>query len=272
MKKKILISTVVIISIVTMLYSSIRTLEYERKGVKVLYLERAEPEKILSEEFDCNRIQPVTYRKVEPLTELEGTARKEAFIKIVLPSILIAQEEVIHARKKAEEIFHKIDKGITPSPAEFNFLAELFRKYRTESRSELMSRLNTAPPSIVLAQAAIETGWGRSRFFSEANNVFGIWTFKKTDGIRAISSDARLARYNSILDSVRDYLYNINVGWAYKEFRIKRMNNPPVVELVSSLDNYSVLGDEYVERLNDIIRSNNLAQYDNCRIDPHYFN
>ncbi|RMG73960.1 MAG: hypothetical protein D6710_02380, partial [Nitrospirae bacterium] len=179
MAKKVIISAVVIASIVTMLYSSIKTLENERKEFKVVYQDRAEPEKILSEGFDCNRIQPVTYRHVEPLTELEGTARKEAFIRMVLPSILIAQEEVIQARKRAEAIFNKIDRGLTPDPAEFNFLSELFRKYRTESRSELMSRLNTAPPSIVLAQAAIETGWGSSRFFSEANNVFGIWTFKK---------------------------------------------------------------------------------------------
>ena len=42
-------------------------------------------------------------------------------------------------------------------------------------------RLKTHPTSIVLAQAAIESGWGSSRFYKEANNVFGVWSYSENE-------------------------------------------------------------------------------------------
>ena len=35
------------------------------------------------------------------------------------------------------------------------------------------------PKEILIAQAALETGWGSSRFANEGNNLFGIRTFNK---------------------------------------------------------------------------------------------
>ena len=43
--------------------------------------------------------------------------------------------------------------------------------------SLLEKRVGIIPPSLVVAQAAIESGWGTSRFLLEGNNLFGQWTF-----------------------------------------------------------------------------------------------
>ena len=37
------------------------------------------------------------------------------------------------------------------------------------------------PKTLIIAQAALETGWGVSRFANEGNNLFGIRTFNKDD-------------------------------------------------------------------------------------------
>jgi Bax protein len=272
MIKRIVIGTVVTVSVATIILSGIRTIENRNGELHLVYRTLDDPRAILKEPFDCRNLVPVVYQDVPSLTSLSPDERKEAFIRLLLPSILIAETEIRDARKRALSIFNKIEKGINPTPDEVAYLSELFRKYRTYDRQTLLSRLNIHPPSIILAQAALESGWGRSRFFSKVNNVFGIWTFRKARGLKAVSSDARLSVYDSILDSVRDYLYNINVGWAYEEFRDMRSLNPNSLELVSYLKNYSTLGDEYVARLNRIIRSNRLENYDNCRIDPRYFN
>ncbi len=51
------------------------------------------------------------------------------------------------------------------------------RKRRfVDSIEDLLIKANPIPPSLVIAQAAAESGWGTSRFFVEGNNPFGIWT------------------------------------------------------------------------------------------------
>ena len=37
------------------------------------------------------------------------------------------------------------------------------------------------PRELIIAQAALETGWGKSRFANEANNLFGIRTWNKEE-------------------------------------------------------------------------------------------
>jgi Bax protein len=39
--------------------------------------------------------------------------------------------------------------------------------------------MDIIPPSIAIAQAAIESGWGTSRFALEGNAMFGQWTWSK---------------------------------------------------------------------------------------------
>ena len=45
---------------------------------------------------------------------------------------------------------------------------------------ELLLRANILPIPLAIAQAAIETGWGTSRFALDGNSLFGQWTWKKS--------------------------------------------------------------------------------------------
>ena len=55
----------------------------------------------------------------------------------------------------------------------------------------LTRRVDIVPPSLAIAQAAEETGWGTSRFALEGNALFGQRTFNKGAGPRAAPARPR---------------------------------------------------------------------------------
>ena len=104
------------------------------------------------------------------------------------------------------------------------------------------------PNELIIAQAVIETGWGKSRFANEGNNLFGIRTFDKSrEHLLPITWDPNkwpgwgVKVYESKCASVRDYVRIINEVWAYEELREARKENPDItaVELAMYLDKFS---------------------------------
>jgi Bax protein len=131
---------------------------------------------------------------------------------------------------------------------------------------KLLLHLDQIPTSMVLAQAAIESAWGTSRFVQIGNNFFGQWCFKKGCGMipAARSEDAKheVKNFDSPEESIATYFGNINKHAAYKELRElraqARKEGKPLsgLELVAGLENYSQRGEDYVEELRSVIRSN----------------
>jgi Bax protein len=146
-------------------------------------------------------------------------------------------------------------------------LIALKKEYKATNNEELLMALKPHPQSIAIAQAAMESSWATSRFFREAYNVFGIWSFNK-DEARIAAGEKRgektiwIKKYGSVKASIRDYYRTLARGNAYREFRILKMetNNPH--ELVKKLDRYSEKGAEYGKELSAIIRFNNFTIYD----------
>ena len=222
--------------------------------------------------LDSLTIIPYEYRHIISLKDLSVKEKKQKFIELLLPSILIAkqniafkQDKFIHLMKQDSSELDDHDK---------NFLRELIKKYKAKSFTDLKSKLNTHPTSIVLAQSAIESGWGSSRFFIEANNIFGVWSFNKSDErIKASQSrdgkDIYLKKYTSISESIEDYFLTIARG-PYKELRkLREVNNDPY-EIIKELYRYSETGEEYINKLRLIIKKNKLTQFDNYIIAPEY--
>ena len=88
-----------------------------------------------------------------------------------------------------------------------------------------MLRVDTIPPSLALAQAAIESGYGASRFAVEGNALFGQW--RTGGGLRpsdqpAHLSDYGIATFASPLQSVAAYAHNLNTFASYRDFRAAR--------------------------------------------------
>jgi len=133
---------------------------------------------------------------------------------------------------------------------------------------QLERRAGIVPESIVLMQAAVESGWGTSRFAVEGNNYFGQRCYSAGCGIipeeRPDGSRFGLAEFVSAAQSVESYMLNLNTHDSYRQFRQRRerlrSEGRPVtgLALVDGLANYSERGQEYVEQIASMIRSNGL--------------
>ena len=113
------------------------------------------------------------------------------------------------------------------------------------------------PYEMIIGQAALESGWGTSRFATKANNLFGIRTWSKDVpyllpqgvpkwpgwGVRAFASKC---------DSVQEYVRLLNEHQAYVKFReARKTSNDPIV-LIKTLDKFSTTAD-YDKRVIRII-------------------
>ncbi|HHG74805.1 MAG TPA: mannosyl-glycoprotein endo-beta-N-acetylglucosamidase [Persephonella sp.] len=240
------------------------------KKIDIVYKQINRPTDIVP--VNCSQVVPVVYTKVISLDSLPVEVKKKKFIDMVLPSILIVNFELKQYREFVKYIKKKLENNQEILPQEEELIGRLLEKYKADGLNELLTKLNTNPVSIVLAQAAIESGWGSSRFFVQANNLFGVWTFNKKHAskIKAKKSDVYLKAYPDILKSVEDYYHSINLSWAYRKFRLVRLQTNDPFLLTNHLEKYSILRHVYVQRLKSIIKANGLEKYDNCRISPDF--
>ena len=237
--------------------------------IDVIYRELSSPDGIVS--VHCESVLPVTYTKVVSLSSLQPAERKKRFIDLLLPSVLIANYEVVRTRENLTRVLEKLKMRYKLSRAERDFVESMLDRCKADSIEEVLIKANPVPPSLVVAQAAVESGWGTSRFFVEGNNLFGMWAFKdKSKVIEAKESKVHLKRYDSILEAVRDYIYNVNVGWAYSEFRKHRRKSFDPLELSEFLSFYSIEREKYVKKIRRIIEKNGLTELDYCILDPSY--
>lgn len=250
-----------------LLSSQVTLIEFPR--IELIIKKLSSPSEIAP--IRCEAVVPITYSKVVSLEGLAPWERKRRFIDMLLPSVLVVNYEVSLARENLMKILRKLRKGLKLSRREALYVENLLDRCRSDSIEEALIRANPVPPSLAIAQAAIESGWGTSRFFVEGNNPFGIWTFKEnSQAIEAREGRARLRKFSSLLEAVREYVYNVNVGWAYRDFRRKRLSSFDPIELSESLSFYSIERERYVEKIQRVIRENNLRRLDLCVLDPAY--
>ncbi len=226
------------------------------------------------ETIDSNLVKPNDYTSVVSLKNLDVKEKKQKFISMILPAILVAKINLLDIQNNVKELIKQDTSKL--SNKNKIYLSNLLAKYKAKSFDQLLLRLNTHPNSIVLAQSAIESGWGTSRFFLEANNIFGIWSFNKNDDRIQAKSHRNgkvtyLKKYSNLSTSIQDYFVTIGRG-PYNDFRIQRTKTNNPYKLVTYLLSYSELGEEYVKQLQLVIKKNNLTKYDNYQIDPKYLN
>lgn len=204
--------------------------------------------------------------------------RKEVFFRAVLPLILQANAEIREDRRRLWNIHYRKQFHKPVSAADRRWLAELAERYETAPHEieELLRRIDVIPPSLALAQAAEESGWGTSRFVREGNALFGQWTFGGDGHLipvaRAPGRNHRIMAFPTLLDSVRAYTLNLNTHRAYREFRELRASyreqGRPLsgVVLAGKLNRYSERGAEYVRGVRAMIATNGLQAFDQARL------
>ena len=114
------------------------------------------------------------------------------------------------------------------------------------------------PFEMIIGQAALESGWGASRFAKEAKNLFGIRTFsKETPHLLPIGIEKwpgwGVRIFPSKCASVIEYVRLLNEHNAYEDFRKLRESTQDPLLLIKTLDKFSTTKD-YDKRVIRIIK------------------
>ncbi len=204
--------------------------------------------------------------------------RKAIFFKTVLPLVLKVNEEIRADRRRLWKIRYRLSTGRSLAAVDRLWLAVVAERYGVKrgDLKALFQRVDIIPPSLALAQAAEESGWGTSRFVQEGNAIFGQWTFSVhgslTPRFRDEGKAHKIKKFDTLIDSVRAYAKNLNTHRAYRGFRksravLRRVGAPlDVLLLARKLQSYSEQGWEYVLKLRSIILGNGLRELDDARL------
>ena len=116
---------------------------------------------------------------------------------------------------------------------------------------------NRIPINLVLAQAIHESDWGKSRFATKGNNLFGIKALEGEDFIRS-RNGKKLRSYHTWCDSVNDYMDLLAHGQPYKKFQDKlhyqyAVDEVNIYDLVDHLDKYAE-DDKYKEKIKKLVK------------------
>jgi Bax protein len=140
----------------------------------------------------------------------------------------------------------------------------------------LRERVDAVPPSLALAQAAIESGWGGSRFAQSGNALFGQWTWKGQGIVpsrRNAGASHKIKSFGHLMEAVWGYVNNLNSHRAYRGLRERRLALSAAgrrlsgAELAGALAQYSERGDAYIGDLLSIIRQNGLEAFDSASLE-----
>ncbi len=204
--------------------------------------------------------------------------RKAVFLRVMLPLVLEANEQVLRQRRFVLAAKARRAAGGRLTAAQNRELEAIAAEHRTspDRIEDLLNRVDVVPPSIALSQAAIESGWGTSRFAVEGNAPFGQWTTEEFKGLvpgdRPEGTTYKVRTFDQLLDSVRSYIRNLNTHRAYKTFRKLRAEaraaggEPDGLKLIHALASYAEQGQSYIELLGQVIAENDLQSLDGARL------
>ena len=228
---------------------------------------------------------PDTWRE-RSAKELSVADKKKLFFRLIAPIVLRINELILQDRVRAKELTERLAQGQSVSAADQTWLSELAIEYKvlgsrneqltTNDFAELLLRVDVVPPSLSLAQAASESGWGTSRFAAEGNALFGQWTWgkglKPTEQRTSALGDYRVAAFDSTAQAVYSYALDLNTGRAYRDLRTERADlrrqglRISGIVLAQTLVKYSERGRAYVDDLKALIRQNRLDDADSASL------
>lgn len=203
------------------------------------------------------------------LTGLEaGDLRKRLFIKAMLPALLAENERLAEQRARLLDLLQAQRAGHMLLASEQRWLDALAERYGVDATDdeEMLRRIDVVPPSLALAQAALESGWGTSRGAQQGHSMFGHMAVSGDPG-RSV-----LRRFDSMTEAIAAYVHNLNTHRAYAAFRDararQRARDVPADghELAGALLRYSERGDSYVRDVRALIRANRLDGFDRARL------
>lgn len=246
-----------------------KELEVWQVPSKLSALDKADQKKLLAK-----LTYPIHMPDHKPVPDFskytDGLKKKKAFFDYLSPYIERENARLAKLRGHILEIQAKQQAKQNLTMEEYAFIYSLFDEFKLDMMDadeagiqELLLRVDVIPASLVLTQAAVESGWGSSRFAVEGYNFFGQWCFKA--GCGAVPSKRRPGKYHEVAvfqhtaASVNAYFYNLNTFYMYDDLRLLRAElrknegnfNPE--KLAAGLGRYSERGQHYIEEISSMI-------------------
>tara|TARA_A100001234_G_scaffold184192_1_gene167607 strand:- start:252 stop:1088 length:837 start_codon:yes stop_codon:yes gene_type:complete len=227
---------------------------------------------------------PIISELPDDFSEIQDVpTKKKLFYLVTLPLIYNTNTSIMQERRMVINIEKKFARKEL-NKNETDEIIRLSKKYKldyseinTKLFRKLKQRINIIPVSLALGQAIIESGWGQSRFATEGNALYGQWTTSEDKGIIPQDRDEdkthAVLKFKNLSESVEAYMFNINTHRAYYNFRVIRRIDErikytdPISMKVKYLAAYAEIGDKYVDKLELIIASNNLQEFDRFKFN-----
>jgi uncharacterized FlgJ-related protein len=212
--------------------------------------------------------------------------KKSLFFRFLAPIVLYVNERILADRTRAQDLLGRQAAGEKLDTEDREWLGDLAADYEVPGAgpepldaaqsAELLRRVDVIPPSLALAQGAVESGWGTSRFADLGNSLFGQWCWSggiQPEEQRADThGDHRIAAFKSTTLSAASYVQNLNTHDAYESLRRQREDlrkrglQLRGRDLVPTMIRYSERGEAYVHELKTIMRQNNLDKVDDAML------
>ena len=197
-------------------------------------------------------VAPIEVIKAEPKPEAD--ARKSFYMRddFKLPSAVEVTAETLKPEPEQLPIFAEEDFPEGPDA----FLM------RIAPRAIMVAQELGIDPRIVAAQAALETGWGKS---VKGNNLFGIKSHGKADGLMVQTHEVLDGKRQKITDSFRQYESFDDSVEDYGLFLRENYRYQPMLEADTLEEQITALGKsgyatdpEYAKKIADIAKSKRL--------------
>jgi Bax protein len=225
----------------------------------------------------CNRPKVINPEDITARKSL--TIKQKTLLADFLPKIKSVNDQILIERNTVLDIKKILEKSGKLKNRHVETLNKILIQYslapikNTSNTREkaieanidsLTLRVDIIPVKLVMAQAIIESGWGKSEFAKQINNYFGVHCYSKGCGVKPQGikdPHFEVKIYPTIEDAISDYLNILNTGYAYETLRITRAmmrkNNEPLdaIALAKGLDKYSQTGDKYVDLVQSIIEN-----------------
>jgi Bax protein len=223
-------------------------------------------------------VPPIKVDRVpDDLNTKDGNERKALFITAILPVVLEVNQRVLADREQLLYLRDKVAAApLRITSVERIWLEDLADRYDTsvDKLDELVRRVDIVPPSMAIAQGGVESGWGTSFAARNGNALFGqIQSVGRHSVSVPWKPGAGMPQpFTDVGEATDAYIANLNTHPAYAGFRAERAamrergEHPEGYRLIGMLLRYSERGQGYVQFVRQIMRENELSDFDKARL------
>lgn len=156
--------------------------------------------------------------------------RQSLFIKILAPLALRLNQELEGERARLEELYKLFQQKQQLSAEEKAEIEKLASRYDVFTRlqglprynlffKELLRRVDTLPPSFMIATAALETNWGTSRLLREGNALYRKLSWHTDEGLKPVGETTddsyRIKTYPNLYAAMQEFALRLNSNIAF---------------------------------------------------------